>query len=193
MKSIARSALISTALLALPTMLASAQTPAQAQAAGLTPAEFTGTSFAQVFQGREAWITMSNGTRTKAVLGRVAPAGLIVTANGQSYTLRLGEISRIDKVTHRLRNHTIAGLTIGCGLGLFGIAACDGEAGCAFGFIAAYGGMGVGIGALNGAVRNSMNRDDDLIYLAGARDAPVAVTPIMSRARQGVALTLSWR
>jgi hypothetical protein len=192
-RSLARLATVFLVLMGLG-RVASAQTSAPAPAVSSQSA-FLGASFAQSFQGREVWITTSTGPRLKARLGVVAPSGLNVTAaDGQGRTIPFGEITRIEKSTHRIRNHMIAGAIIGGGLGFVGLFACDGDPGCAataFGF---YAGIGVGIGALNGAIRNSVNRDDDLIYQAGVRTTTaMTVAPILSRERKGVSLSLAWR
>jgi hypothetical protein len=172
-----------------------AQTPAPAPPAATTQAEFLGASFAQSFQGREVWITKFDGSRQRAHVGTVVPAGLTLTSkDGQGQTIRFGEIARIEKVTHRMRNHVIAGLIIGGGFGLLGSIACDGDAACHTLVPTIYAGLGMGIGALNGAARNSMNKDDDLIYQASPRTSTVmSVTPILSRTRKGVALSVTWR
>lgn len=125
----------------------------------------------------------------------LSTAGLTVTAtNGQGQTIRFEEISRVQKVSHRLRNHMIAGSIIGSGLGLLGAAFCEADAGCFGTVFGIYAGIGVGIGALNGYIRNQVNRDDDLIYEARVRSTTtVSFAPIVSRTRKGVSLTLSWR
>lgn len=172
--------------------VAAAQTPAPASSPQL---EFLGASFAQAFRGREVWITTSNGQRQKARLGLAFPAGLNVTpADGQVRTIPFAEITRIEKVTHRLRNHMVAGAIIGSGLGLLGVFACDGDGACTASAFGVYGGIGVGIGALNGAIRNRANRDDDLIYLGGGAPTTAwAVGPMLSRERKGVVFSLAWR
>lgn len=193
-KSLARLAAAFLVLMSLASVAwAQAAQTSPPAAYGVAQSAFLGASFAQAFQGREVWITMSGGSRLKARLGPVAPTGLAVsTPDGQTRTIGFADISKIEKSTHRLRNHMIAGAIIGTGLGLIVFAVCDGDAPCA-GAIATYGGIGVGIGAMNGAIRNSLNRDDDLIYLAGARTTTVAVTPIVSRERQGVSFSVTWR
>jgi hypothetical protein len=177
-------------LVTLPSV-ASAQTPPQPAS---TQMQFLGASFAQAYQGREVWITALGGPRFKARIGTVGADGLTVTAaDGQPRTIRFPELTRIEKAAHRLRNHTLAGLIVGSGFGLIGFAACEGEAGCGAAFLAIYGGIGTGIGALNGAIQNNLNRDDDLIYQSTARTTAFAVTPVVSPARKGVSFSVSWR
>jgi len=171
--------------------VASAQTPAPAS----QQLEFLGASFAQAFQGREVWITTSNGQRQKARLGLAFPAGLNVTpADGQVRTIPFAEIRKIEKVTHRMRNHMVAGAIIGSGLGLLGAFACEDDGACVAALFGVYAGIGVGVGALNGAIRNNVNRDDDLIYRGGGAPTMAwAVSPVVSRGRKGVMFSLSWR
>jgi hypothetical protein len=188
----ARLVVVSLGLATILPGVASAQSPPPQPAS--SQLEFLGVSFAQAYQGREVWITAAGGPRFKARVGTVGADGLTVNpANGQPRTIRFPEISKVEKVTHRLRNHTLTGLVIGSGLGLVGLFACDDDAACAAEAFLFYGGIGAGIGALNGAIRNSLNRDDDLIYQAAARTTTFAVTPIVSPTRKGVAFSMGWR
>ena len=192
--SLARWAAASAVLTALAAPPASAQTPTPAQST-VTGAQsaFLGAAFATVVNGREVWITTSNGSRLKARVAGVAPAGLTVTpASGQGQTIRYDDITRIQKVSHRLRTGVIVGLSVGAGFGALGAGLCD-EGACAAALIGTYAAIGTGIGALAGAIRNSVNRDDDLVYVAGTRTTTLAMTPIVSRTRKGVAFSVSWR
>ena len=188
---------ISAVLIALAAPAALAQVPVPV--APPTPAQsaFLGTAFSTVVNGREVWITTSNGSRLKVRVGSVGPTGLSVTgASGQGQTVRFEEITRIQKVSHRLRTGVFVGMTVGAGLGAVVIAACAGESPCAqpAPFLAlTYLGIGTGIGALAGAIRNYTNRDDDTVYAAGARTTTVSFAPILSRTRKGAALTITWR
>ena len=197
-ESLARSAAISAVLLFLASSPASAQTapPAAAPAPTAAQSAFLGATFAQAVHGREVWITTSDGSRLKARVVAVAPTGLTVTGtSGQGRTLRFEEIARLQKVSHRLRTHTIVGLSVGTGIGLLGAIACEGEGdgGCGAAVLLSYAGIGLGIGALNGAIRNAVNRDNDLIYDAGLRTTTLAIAPMLSPTRKGVAFTMTWR
>ncbi len=191
MRSWAGVATMSAVIIMLAATAASAQVPAP------TPAQsaFLGISFATVTNGRDVWITMSDGSRLKARVTAVAPTGLVVTeANGQGQTVRFEGISRIQRVSHRLRTGTLVGLGVGAGLGALGAAVCDGEAGCAPAIFFTYAAFGAGIGALSGAIRNAANRDEDIVYDAANRTTTtVALTPIVSRTRKGAALSITWR
>ena len=125
----------------------------------------------------------------------MVPTGLTVTdPTGQNQTIRFEDISRMEKVTHRIRTHSLIGLGIGAGFGLLGAAFCDGEEGCFATGFAVYAGIGTAIGAVNGAIKNSLNKDDDLIYEAGVRTTTtLTFAPILSRTKKGVAFTVSWR
>lgn len=173
---------------------ASAQTPAPASPSAAQSA-FLAASFSQVVQGREVWITTSKGPRLKVRVTEMVPAGLTVSGkDGQTQTIRFEDISRIEKATHRIRTHTFIGLGIGAGFGGLGALFCDGSEGCAASIFTTYAALGAGIGALNGAIKNSLNKDDDLIYQAGIRTTTtMTFGPILSRAKKGVAFTVSWR
>ena len=186
-----RSAAGSALLLALASSPASAQAPAS-PAPTTAQTTFLEAAFAQVVQGREVWVTTSNGSRQKVRVVGVAPTGLAVTAtSGQGQTIRFEDIARVQKVSHRLRTHTLIGLGVGAGIGLMGLAACGGDGGCAGPWFLFYTGAGVGIGALNGAIKNRVNRDDDLIYDAGLRPtARLSLAPILSPTKMGVAVSV---
>ena len=182
--------------LAAPAALAQVTVPV----APATPAQsaFLGTAFSTVASGREVWITTSNGSRMKVRVGLVGPTGLSVTeTSGRGQTVRFEEITRIQKVQHRLRTGTIVGLAVGAGLGALAAATCGGdgdtEGGCVGFFLLTYAGIGAGIGALAGAIRNHANRDDDAVYVAGVRTTTVAFAPILSRTRKGATLSITWR
>ena len=194
-KAFLQSATISAFLIALSASAASGQTPAPAPSISGVQATFLAGAFTQAVHDREVWITTSNGSRLKARVTSMIPTGLTVTAtDGQAQTIRFEDITRMERVTHRIRNHMTAGLIIGSGLGLLGAAFCDGDSGCFGAIFGFYAGAGVGIGALNGYIRNRVNRDDDIIYDAGIRSTTtMALAPILSRTRKGAAFTMTWR
>jgi hypothetical protein len=191
-KSFAGSMVMSAALIALAAPAASAQVAIPAVA---NPAQsvFLGTAFATAVNGKELWITTASGSRTKARVTAVAATGLTVTGTAvQGQTIAFGDITKIQKVKHRVRTGTVAGLVVGAGLGAIGLAACDGGS-CATAFLLTYAGIGAGIGALAGAIRNNANRSDDIVFEAGPRTTTVAFAPILSRTRKGAALSITWR
>ena len=190
-RSLSGSMVVSMALVALAAPAASAQAPTPAA----TPAQtaFLGTAFATFVNGRELWITSSTGSRLKARVTTVTPAGLTLTeSGGKSQTVPFGDIARMQRVSHRVRTATIVGMSVGTGFGAIGAGFCD-SGGCAATLIFAYMGIGAGIGALAGAIRNSANRDDDTVFEAGNRMPTVALTPIVSKTRKGAAVTITWR
>ena len=197
-KSFAGSTAMSAVLIALAAPAAVAQVPVPVAPATPTQSAFLGTAFSTVVSGREVWITTTSGSRLKVRVGSVGQTGLSVTGtSGQGQTVRFDEITRIQKVSHRLRTGTIVGLAVGAGLGLLGTAACTidtyGDPGCFTSFLLTYAGIGAGIGALGGAIRNHTNRDDDTVYVAGVRTTTVTFAPIVSRTRKGAALSITWR
>jgi len=204
-KSFTGSMVMSATLIALAAPVASAQEPvAAAPAATLAAADqsvsshtaFFSTAFATALNGRqEVWITLSDGSQMKGRVTAVAPTGLTVTGiSGQGQTVPFGDITKIQKVSTRLRKNTLVGLGVGLGLGAYGALFCgQARSGCQAPLIATYASVGAGIGALTGAIKNALHRDEDIVYDAARRTKTVALTPIVSRTRKGAAMSITWR
>jgi hypothetical protein len=170
---------------------AAAQTAPPPQSALFTAALGTAAN------GQAVWLTTSNGSRLKIRVAAVAPTGLAVTeSNGQGHTVPFEDITRIEKVQHRLRKNTTVGAVVGAGLGGWGALFCGQSLGdgCQAQILLTYVGIGAGIGALTGSIKNAVHRADDILYDAGTRTrTTVALTPIFSRSHKGAAFSIAWR
>ena len=191
---LARSVTAAILLVALNASSAAAQAAAPSAPFTQAQSSFLFGSFSQVAQGRELWITTTNGARVKGYVDGMISTGLnIIDKGGGRQTIKFEDISLITKSTHRVRTHTFIGLGIGAGFGALGLLACGGDSECSF-LIATYAGIGAGIGALNGAIKNSLNRDDDLIYVAGARTTKTrSIAPVFTKLQKSVSYVVSWR
>lgn len=181
-------ALFATLTLAIP-HLATAQT---APAAGSAPAEFlSSAAFKKLVDGKQVVV--------KTTDGRVFEEVFTVSSNtlvAQGFTaIPFEQISSVSKASFRIRHHTFIGIGVGAVVG--GVLACrdgfcsDGPywlLGAMFG-----GGVGAGIGAGVGGILNHINRDKDLIYDANRRTTTMAIAPILSPTRKGVAFSMTWR
>lgn len=168
-----------------------AQTPA-ATPTTQAPTVLLGTpAFAQLVNGTTVHVTTADGAQRQ---GRVTS----LTATGMSVDNRpvlFSQITRVDKVSHRVRNFTLAGLATGVLIGSAAYASTDCEApvdqGC--GQIFGYAAIGTVAGVAVGAILNHTLRDRDVIYDGKRRTTTVGFAPIVSPTRKGVAFSMTWR
>jgi hypothetical protein len=178
-------------LLAIAVMIASpaaAQAQSGSAAAG-TPAMVPGTpAFAQLVEGKTVRVTTADGHQQRGKAGSLSQTGMVVGATPVSFA----QITRVDKVSHRVRNYGLLGLAAGVSAGLafqFN-SECDGDAECGP-VVSAFGAIGAGTGFALGAILNHTGRD--VIYIAGKRTATLAAAPIVTPTRKGLALSVTWR
>ena len=166
-------------------------------------------AFAHKVKGKEVWITTSDGQRHRGVIKDFSPTAIVmsaapvytwnpnhvlVTTRADGPEFAFDHVVRIDEVSHRLRNGIVTGAIIGTALWLpaavlYGCGEGDGVV-CA-GWFAADVGAGVAVGAAIGKLMNR-NPNRDLLYDSGRRTT-VAVAPILSPTRKGVAFSMTWR
>lgn len=168
--------------------------PALAQQAPVTspPADpiLSSPAFAQSLKGRRLLLTTTDGRRFD---GRVES-----TSNGlrtdNSAVVPLSEVARVERVTHRIQKGLGIGLLLGLGIGaLTYVQSCEDD--CNPGAILLMSGFGAGIGAGFGALGNATNRRSDVLFDSKTRKGTttVAVAPILSPTRKGVAFSMTWR
>jgi hypothetical protein len=197
-----RAAALSLVITALASSLANAQTPVPVPITGasIQPTSLGTPAFTRALQGKSVWITTSDGFRGRGVVTSLSATGMVVTDNGSTTTVPFGDVVKVEKASHRLRNGTLIGLASGAGFGvMIGALLCEGD--CSAGEFAGislaagglYGGMGAGIGVGIGALVNAAKRHGDVVYDAKRRTTTVAVSPILSPTRKGMAFSMTWR
>jgi len=137
--------------------------------------------------GRTVRVTTVDGLTRKGRLTATAPTTIAVDGDPVS----LKNVATVEKVSHRVRNGMLIGLTTGLVLGLGATIACGDEGECDPTPVAVLGGIGAGVGAGIGALMNI--GDKDLLFKAGKRTTSFAIAPIVSPTRKGVAFRVSWR
>lgn len=195
--SLSRAAVLSIGLTLLGSSIAAAQAPAPAPRGSSTSSSSSVPMFAQQLAGRNVWIT-ADGARLRGVVTSLLPTGLVIEEDGAPTTIPYSKIVRVEKSSHRLRNGTLIGLAAGAGLGLaFGAAWCGGDEYCEPGAVAAltawYAGLGAAAGVGIGAIVNSAKKSGDVIYDARRSTTTMALAPILSPTRKGMAFTMTWR
>jgi hypothetical protein len=115
----------------------------------------------------------------------------LILAGHQHASLPLDQIVTIVEVSHRIRNGMVNGLAAGMSVGLLSYLGndCFGGPDCGARFWG-YTGLGVGAGALVGALMNK-NKDRDLLYDTG-RKTTLSFAPIISPTKRGLAFSMTW-
>jgi hypothetical protein len=188
-----RTAILSIASTLLISSIAAAQTPPTPVAGSPTGLVWS-VDFAQRVTGRHLIITTMSGQRFEGTV-MVSPTGL-ETAGKAGSSVPFGQIARIEKPTYRMRAGAWLGAAAGAGLGI-GVACANdrycGEEGGWFAGALVFGGIGAGVGAGIGAALNHAHRNDDIVYDTYRRTTTVAVAPILSATRKGVAVRVTWK
>ena len=135
------------------------------------------------------------GRVQQGVLVSLTASEVVIERRGERVTLPLSGVRRVEKVTHRVRNITIASAILGYVGGYF--ASCGGgdEEDCwpEIGLMVA--GMSAGTGAIVGWAinRGAARSGRDVLYTAPSR-TPIAMTvaPVLSPTRAGVGMTVRW-
>ena len=174
--------------LAAPAAAQTAPTGAATSAVRVSPGS---PAFAELVNGTTVRVTTADGARRQ---GRVTS----LTTTGMSVDNRpvlFSEITRVDKVSHRVRNLALLGLGFGLAIGTGVYASTDCEApvdqGC--GQIFGYAAIGLVAGGVGGAIVNQTLRGHDAIYVASRPKTTMAFSPMVSSTRKGIAFRMTWR
>jgi len=190
--SLRRTMTLSLAIGLIASSIAAAQTPPASPNAGAGNELVWSAAFAQSVTGRHLIITTKDGLRYEGVINVSRTA--LETSKGAA--VPFGQIGRIEKPTYRMRKGAwlgaAAGVAIGMGTACVIWDCSEGPEGIlALG--AVYGGIGAGAGAAIGAALNHARRNDDILYDYYRRTTTIAVAPIVSPTRKGVAMKVTWR
>jgi hypothetical protein len=149
-------------------------------------------AFAQLLEGKDVWITTADGAKRRGEVAVVTGNELILTGP-QHASLPFDQIVTVVEVSHRIRNGMVNGLAAGMSLGLlhsFGTS-CYETSDCGASFWG-YTGLGVGAGALVGALMNKY-KDRDLLYESRRKTTTLSFAPILSPTKRGMAFSMTWR
>ena len=174
-----------------------AASPAAAQSAGVTydqPSYLSTPKFASLINGKSIVVITKDGRDYEGFF-TVSGTSLVMARELSTTVVPFSQISRVQKSTYRIRQHSLIGLGVGALIGtLIGTTACDGFCGEAAGpLMVLGGGIGAGIGAGVGVSMNKSHFWRDMLYDAGTQPRTIAVAPIVSSTRKGVNIVLTWR
>ncbi len=194
--SLSRTAVLSVGITLLASSIALAQTPASAPSAGSTGTSGNGIpTFASQLAGKNVWIT-ADGARVRGQVTSLSPTGLVLVEDGVPTTIAYDKVVRVEKSSHRLRNGTLIGMASGAGFALALMAAgCEGDcsAGEWIGLPAYWAGLGAAAGVGVGAIVNAAKKNGDVLYDARRSTRTMALAPILSPTRKGMAFSMTWR
>jgi hypothetical protein len=156
--------------------------------------------WAQLDPGERAWITTSDGREVDGrVLTRTGSTLTLQTVVDR-ITLAAADVRAID-TTDPIRNGAVLGAKIG-GLGAAGFAAfvtvalCAMEEGCGRSelllFNTAFAGLGAGIGAVTGALADSLRERRAPLYRRGESSSCVIVAPMVGKRGFGGRAVIVW-
>jgi len=138
--------------------------------------------------GETLTVTDGTGQRVRGKLVNLSVSSLELDASGTRRLFQDTEVGTIEKRgSDSLKNGALIGLSIGAGLSGAAIAATTGDAGVAALGAIIYGGIGAGVGVGFDALVEGPH----VIYAAASSGRRTFhVSPILSRSRRGVLLSL---
>lgn len=195
---LARLATILAAVVALsaPAASAQSQTGTPSDPGNPQTAFLSSSVFARLALGRNVRVTNIDGSSQKGEVTRLSQTEFIVGGARVPYS----QVAKVERVSHRILTGTLVGAGIGGGFAglMYGlcVAADDEYCGTNTEFFVSLlytAGIGGGVGAAIGALRNLSKKDADVLYDASRGARTVALIPIVSPTRKGVAFLMTWR
>ena len=119
-------------------------------------------------------VTLIGGGQREGELVSLTSAEVVIERDGQSQTLPLTQVSRVERTTHNVRNGVLWGLIVGFAGGYLGSCGGGDEEDCWPEVGAVFAGIGAGTGALIGAGINRATAESRVLYSAPAPSISVA-------------------
>jgi hypothetical protein len=170
--------------------------PYPPRAVTIDPPSLARTPLARVRSNRIVWVTVQDGREYKGQVVSRSPDALTLRHPGGATTIATSDISVIetpDSLVNGVWIGAVAGGAVGAAVGGgIGDFACEGSGGCVFFGAVLVGGIGGGIGALAGAVVDSIRDGRQTLFerRVGPR-ASVTLAPVIGRNR-GIAGVVRW-
>lgn len=140
-------------------------------------------------------VRSTDGSEYHGRLVSLTTSEVVIKQSGRSVVLPIGDVQRVEKASHRIRNGMITGAILGYVAGYFLSCGSGDEEDCwpEVGLLVA--GIGTGAGALLGWSSNQHAAHDgrDVLY-AGSGHAPASLqlAPLVSPRRAGIGMLLRW-
>ena len=149
--------------------------------------------FKQLLEGRPVILTTFDDIEFEGVVRAVSATGVVFDRKVSASEIPFGRIRKIEKPSYRLRKGTLIGLTVGVGLGLKeAIGSCEGSE-CRAYFVLGTA-FGTGMGAFFDGMSHLKRGNKDIIYIGRKSSTTTfALSPIVTPARKGAVLSISWR
>ncbi len=150
-------------------------------------------AFARLIEGKQVIVTTVDGLQYVGIL-TVSGNALVASGSKLNTTIPFDQVARVQKDSFRIRHDWMIGLGVGAAVGV-AVRVAEGEGGVVgiLLLIGNYGGIGAAIGAGVGGILNKIHSGDDVIYDSRRRTTTMALAPIVSPTRKGVAFTMTWR
>lgn len=128
------------------------------------------------------------GVTREGRLVSLSSSDVVIVQQGQTLTLPLTDVRRVERATHRVRNGAIWGAVIGFVAGYLGSCGGGDENDCWPEAGAMFAGIGAGTGAGIGAVLNRTSKGSRVLYPTPA--ATTSVTPRIAASAASMELTI---
>ena len=139
-------------------------------------------------RGPTVQVSLAGGGRRIGELVSISSSEVVVMEGGQSLSFPLGEVSRVQRKTHHVRNGVLWGLIVGFAGGYLGSCGGGDEEDCWPEVGALFAGIGAGTGALIGAGINRATAESRVLY--SAPQSTISLAPHVSPSRASVETTV---
>jgi hypothetical protein len=137
--------------------------------------------------GPRVRVTSRHGDRNEGGLVSLSASEVVVVHDERTLTIPLAQVSRVERVTHHVRNGILWGAAGGFAGGYLGSCGSGDEDDCWPEIGALVAGVGAGVGALVGMIRNRSGAADRVMYPSPTPS--VRVAPRIARSRAGLDMT----
>jgi hypothetical protein len=141
--------------------------------------------------GKKVHVTFMSGERQKLRLASLDTQNVILRIDGKDVTVPLRQVDRIERVSHMLLYSTLAGAALGFSIGAKKTCEPDCDYNEERTLTVLYGILGLSAGTLVGRTVKAI-RGPSLVVYPRAPKTTVAIVPVASRGRIGLAGSITW-
>jgi hypothetical protein len=141
-------------------------------------------------RGPTVRVSLVDGATHQGELLSLSATEVVIRNQDQTQAHSLGQVARVERATHHVRNGVIWGLIVGFAGGYLGSCGGGDEEDCWPEIGAIFAGIGAGTGALLGAGVNRATAESRVLY--SAPGSSISVAPRVSPSRAGFELTVAF-